>query len=117
MHELSVTEGLLKIVTDEIAGKNVVKVCGITLVIGDMASIVDDSLQFYFDILSKGTVAEGAPLGIKRIAPEFRCRGCGLSFRRENRGYGCPSCGGKEVDITGGDEFYIESIEVETDED
>ena len=117
MHELSVTEGLLQIVTDEVKERNVGKVCAITLVIGDLTSIVDDSLQFYFDILSKGSVADGAALVIKRIVPEFRCRDCGFGFRRKDRSYSCQACGSREVDVTAGQEFYIESIEVETDED
>jgi hydrogenase nickel incorporation protein HypA/HybF len=117
MHELSVTEGLLNIITDQVAGTGVRKVCGVNLVIGDLASIVDDSLQFYFDILSTGTVAENARLTFSRVPPEFRCRGCGSGFRRQGYGYRCPACGGNDVDITGGQEFFIESIEVETDED
>lgn len=117
MHELSVTEGLLNIITDQVKGTDVRKVCTVNLVIGDLASIVDDSVQFYFDILSKGTVAENALLAITRVTPEFRCQSCGHNFRRENHSYRCSACGGNDVKIIRGQEFYIESIEVETSED
>ena len=62
MHELSVTEGLIKIIVDEAEKRDIRKISRINLVIGDLASIVDDSVQFYYDILSKGTAAEGAVL-------------------------------------------------------
>lgn len=117
MHELSVTEGLINIITDQVKDTNVARVCAVNLVIGDLASIVDDSVQFYFDILSKGTVAEDARLAITRVTPEFRCRECGFGFRREGHSYRCTACGGNDVEVTRGQEFYIESIEVETDED
>jgi hydrogenase nickel incorporation protein HypA/HybF len=117
MHELSVTEGLINIIADHVRGTAVRKVCGVNLVIGDLASIVDDSLQFYFDILSRGTVAENALLSIMRVTAEFRCWSCGHSFQREKHSYRCTACGGNDVQVTRGEEFYIESIEVETSED
>jgi len=117
MHELSVTEGLLRIIEDEVKGTTISKVCGVNLVIGDLASIVDESVQFYFDILSKGSIAEAATLSITRVPPEFSCRTCGLnSVNRVNQinSYKCLACGGNDVLVTKGHEFYIDSIEVET---
>jgi hydrogenase nickel incorporation protein HypA/HybF len=117
MHELSVTEGLIKIVDEEAKSRNIKQVSGINLVIGDLTSIIDDSVQFYFNILSKGTAAAGAVLSFKRIAAEFSCRTCGNIFEQQSCGYKCPKCGGKGIIVNKGQEFYIESIEVETDED
>lgn len=117
MHELSVTEGLIQIVTDEVKNKNLPRVTGITLVIGDLTSIIDDSVQFYFDIMTKGTTLEGAVLFFKRIAPEFSCTACGRLSGGRCAGSVCPACGGKEFAVSKGQEFFIESIEVETGED
>ncbi|UFS70411.1 hydrogenase maturation nickel metallochaperone HypA [Geomonas sp. RF6] len=117
MHELSVTEGLLKIITDEVQGTSVRKVYGVNLVIGDLASIVDESVQFYFDILSKGSIAEAARLSITRVPAEFSCRSCGFNVQHRQNCYKCLACGGNDVLVTKGYEFYIDSIEVETSED
>jgi hydrogenase nickel incorporation protein HypA/HybF len=117
MHELSVTEGLIKIVDEEAKSRNIKKISRINLVIGDLNSIIDDSVQFYFDILSKGTAAAGAVLYFRRIAPEFSCRSCGNIFEQQSYGYKCPKCEGKGIVVNKGQEFYIESIEVDTDED
>jgi hydrogenase nickel incorporation protein HypA/HybF len=117
MHELSVTEGLIQVVSDEVKKKNLSKVTGITLVIGDLTSIIDDSVQFYFDILSKGTALQGAVLFFKRIMPEYECRECKHVFAGRYVGSMCPKCGGKTVIASKGQEFFIESIEVEDSED
>ena len=52
MHELPITEGILKIATEAAEGR---RITTIHLLVGELSSIVDDSVQFYFDILSKGT--------------------------------------------------------------
>jgi hydrogenase nickel incorporation protein HypA/HybF len=92
-------------------------VTGITLVIGELTSIIDDSVQFYFDILTKGTALHGAVLSFNRIEPEYVCRDCTHSFTGRSPGSACPGCGGKNAIVSKGQEFYIESIEVENGED
>jgi hydrogenase nickel incorporation protein HypA/HybF len=114
MHELAVTEGLLQIILDQVQGTKVTRVYGVSLVIGDLASIVDESVQFYFDILSKGTVAEGAQLSVTRVAPEYGCRSCGFLSAERSQSYRCQACGAEDIFIGRGQEFYLDSIEVET---
>ena len=77
MHELSITEGILKIATDAAGGR---RITTIHLVVGDLSSIVDDSVQFYFDMLSKGTVAEGAVLDFQRRPATVMCWDCEQQF-------------------------------------
>jgi hydrogenase nickel incorporation protein HypA/HybF len=74
-------------------------------------------VQFYFDILSKGTALQGAVLFFKRIVPEYVCKECGHVFTGRDVGSLCPKCGGKSVVANKGQEFYIESIEVDDSED
>ncbi len=105
MHELSVTEDILRIVTAHAQKAGAVHVTRINLVIGDLTSFIDDSIQFYFALLSPGTPAEGAEL-------RFRCRKCAQAFEPEDRDWTCPACGALGGDIIAGKEFYVESIEV-----
>jgi hydrogenase nickel incorporation protein HypA/HybF len=113
MHELSVTQSVLDIALRE-AEKNEAKRIGkIRLVIGDLAGIVDDSVSFYFDLISRGSIAEGATLEFRRVAPRFRCRQCGTGFSPQDRDWRCPSCGAQGGEVVAGRDFYLESIEIE----
>jgi len=113
MHELGITQGILDIVQEKAKEAEVSRVTRINLVIGSMSGIVDDSVQFYFDILSQDSLAEGATLCFSRIPMQVKCRPCGCSFSPDNMMWQCPQCGEWEVEITAGREFYIDSIEVE----
>jgi len=113
MHELAVTQGMLSIVLEHAEKAGAKKVTDIYLVIGDLSTFVDDSVQFYFDFLSKGTIAEGARLHFRRVPATFRCWNCGATFTLDGMELSCPHCGGGRLETIGGKEFYVESIEVE----
>lgn len=113
MHEYAVTKGLITIVLEEAQKAGAVKVTEIRLVIGDLSTIIDDSVQMYFDIMSQGTLAEGAKLHFTRVPAEFLCKSCGQKYHKPKVGFECPVCGGQGTPTGVGKEFYIESIEVE----
>ena len=110
MHELSVTQSILDIAVRN-AGPR--KITQINLVIGQFSSIVDDSVQFYWDVISKDTAAEGARLHFERIPGEMTCQQCGHVFRPKGETFDCPACSSPFVKITKGEEFQVESIDVE----
>jgi hydrogenase nickel incorporation protein HypA/HybF len=114
MHELSVTESVLAIVVRHANQANARRVTGINLVIGEFASIVDDSVQFYWDIISKDSLAQGAQLHFRRIPAELACLACQLRYQPEQESYDCPACGSSQVQIMAGREFYVESIDIES---
>lgn len=117
MHELSVTQGILAIVLDTARRNGCGQVTAVNLVIGDLSSFVDDSVQFYFDYLSRDTPAAGAVLNFRREAATATCWDCSLEFKVKAPLLGeCPACGSVRLHITGGQEFFVESIEVD-DED
>jgi hydrogenase nickel incorporation protein HypA/HybF len=111
MHELSITESILNIALQNTpAGK---RVTDIYLVIGQFSSIVDDSVQFYWDTLSENTPAFAAKLHFQRIPAELQCLACQHTFAPGKDNFDCPACGSQHVKVTKGEEFYVESIEVE----
>ena len=113
MHELAVTQNLLRIGLEHAQAQNASKVLRFNIVIGEFASIVDDSVQFYWDIISKNTIAEGAGLSFRRIGALFECTMCKTCFPWREEDTFCPSCGSFEMVIKNGDEFFLESIEIE----
>jgi hydrogenase nickel incorporation protein HypA/HybF len=115
MHELSVTESILNIATSHAKKAEAKKVTQINLVIGRLSSIVDDSVQFYWDTLSEGTICEGSKLSFKRLPAILHCVDCQLDYQIEQELTPCPQCGSYQTTIKGGEEFFVDSIEIEKD--
>jgi len=88
------------------------KVSTINLVIGEMTGVVGDSVRFYLEILGKDSIAEGAAVNIKNIPAQARCHDCQKEFVIAEYQWICPACGSINLEITGGKELFIESIEV-----
>jgi hydrogenase nickel incorporation protein HypA/HybF len=114
MHELAVTQSILDISLRHAAEAGTRRIKGINLVIGEFSSIVDDSVQFYWDLVAKGTIAQGAVLHFERTVGEMTCDSCGCTFQPTDKTFSCPDCSSNRVHISKGDEFYVNSIDVET---
>lgn len=113
MHELSITQSILEIALRYAEQAGARRITRLNLVIGDLSNIVGDAVQFYWDIVGKGTIAEGATLHFERVPATLRCLDCNRAFPLDGREYACPSCGGERIALAGGDDFRLESIEVE----
>jgi hydrogenase nickel incorporation protein HypA/HybF len=113
MHELSITENILEIALRHAKQANAKKINTIYLAIGDLASIVDDSVQFYWDIVAKDTIAERAALNFKRIPTTLQCQECSLRFSPNEDDFSCPDCNSHKIKVVSGNEFYLDAIDVE----
>ena len=112
MHELAVTESILEIATKEAAARAASKVTDIYLSLGQLSSIVDESVQFYWDVISQGTLAEGAQLHFTHIPARLRCKDCGTEFDLTEELTPCPSCQSIALEIIQGEEFQVDAIEI-----
>ncbi len=113
MHELGVTENIVRIALAKAGEAQAKKVINISLVVGELSGFVPDCIQFYFDSLSKDTIAQGATLRFESVPAQLRCRDCSTTFQPEDTMWACPECKGRSVEISKGRELYIESMEVE----
>ena len=113
MHELPISENILKIALQHANTVNAKNITDIYLVIGQLSSFIDESIEFYWKIISEKTIAEGAELHFERIAAKFRCRDCNKSFSLNESEYICPHCDSLRIEIMQGREFYLHSIKVE----
>jgi hydrogenase nickel incorporation protein HypA/HybF len=113
MHELSITESILDIALRHAKDAQASKITDIYLVIGQLSSVVDNSVQFYWDIISNDTLAEGSKLHFKRIPTEMQCQDCKNLYRPSENEFACPNCHSMNIKIISGNEFYLESIGVE----
>jgi len=112
MHELPITEQIIKIAEEHGQKARASKIERIRLVVGERSGYISESIQMYFDMISEGTLCEGAVLEIELIKPKLKCPACGTLFERRPMRFDCPACGtdGEPTEI--GREFYIDSIEV-----
>ncbi len=113
MHELGITDQLLKLALRHAEGTGATRVTHLNLVIGEFSSVVDESIQFYWGMIAKGTIAEQAILHFERVPGTLRCRDCEREFRMHEFEGTCPGCGGSHIAVVDGDQFQLESIEIE----
>ena len=113
MHELAITQSLLELVLEQARKVEAKKVGKVNLVIGKMSGVVAECVQFYFDFMSKGTMAEGACLSFTMVPTMARCRNCDNRFGLQEFDWTCPNCGGNAMEIVAGNELFVESMEVE----
>ncbi len=113
MHERAVTESLLEIAMRHANNAGAKRITDLYLVVGQLSSIVDDSVQFYWDLVAEGTLAKGAQLHFKRIPIELSCLECSHGYTPEREDFACPECGSSHIKVLAGDEFYLEAINIE----
>jgi len=113
MHELPVSQNILDISLKYANIESASKIIKINIVIGQLSSFIDESIKFYWDIISKDTIAEGAELIFTRIPAEFICQKCNTSFPLTGSHYFCPKCESTQLEIIKGKEFYLDSIDIE----
>ncbi len=111
MHELPVAQNILEIVLQNVGDAKTVKIINIT--IGELSAIIGDSVQFYWDLISKDTVAEGAILKFDLIKTRFSCKDCKEEYSPVPGSFDCINCESKNVKIVAGKEFQLTSIEVD----
>jgi hydrogenase nickel incorporation protein HypA/HybF len=84
----------------------------VSLRVGALRQVVPDTLDFYFGFVAEGTVCEGARLRQELMPARLRCARCESEWEMDLPLFVCEGCGAP-AEVAGGDEFEVESIEVE----
>jgi hydrogenase nickel incorporation protein HypA/HybF len=116
MHELPITESILEIALRHAETADAKQIRNIYLVIGQLSTVVDESVQFYWGLVAEGTIAEDAKLQFRRIPAEMECQQCQNRYSPSDDDLGCPSCGSDTVRVVAGDEFFVEAIDIDDDD-
>jgi hydrogenase nickel incorporation protein HypA/HybF len=109
MHELSLSRAIVETATRHAGARRVVLV---SVTIGALRQVAPKSLTFYFEIVARGTVCEGAVLEARLLPARMRCA-CGEEWELQETSFRCPACGGGQTSILDGDQLSVDSIEVE----
>ena len=113
MHELSITEQIAEIAIRHGEQNEASKITDLYLVIGELSTVIDESVQFYWDMITENTICEGARLHFKRIPALFRCKDCSSEYSLENGELApCPKCSSSQMEILQGKEFHLDSINI-----
>jgi hydrogenase nickel incorporation protein HypA/HybF len=110
VHELSLSSAIVNTVVKHAAGRPVTLV---NLRVGRLRQVVPETLDFYFEFVARDTVCEGARLELELVAARLRCRSCDQDWEIELPAFRCPTCAAGDVVVVSGNEFEVESIEVE----
>lgn len=115
MHELSITESLLNTCLKEAYKRNIKKITGINIKTGIFSGIEPECIQIYLDMLSEGTIAEGAKLHSETIPVKLMCLDCKNEIETTRSLSECPACKSRRLKLISGNDFIIDSIEAETE--
>ncbi len=113
MHELSVTQNLLKLTLRHADQNDASRIISMELVIGELSSVIDDSVSFYWDMIAEGTIAEGAKLIFKRVPAKMECQDCKKVYLLIKGELSCPACESSKIYPIAGTEFLLNSIDIE----
>lgn len=126
MHELAISQAIVDTALRHADGRSIT---GVRVRVGSLRQVVPDSLSFYFEIVARDTVCDGAQLDFEPVAALLRCPECGEewdpappplashgSIPAEGLpplpSFRCPECAAPGEVLAGG-ELEVEWIEVE----
>lgn len=108
MHELGITRNIVAICAEKAGGCPVQRVC---VEVGRHAPVLPEALRFCFDVVSRGTLLEGATLEIVEVRGRARCRCCGAEFSFDDAVARC-ACGSHALERLAGEELRIREMEL-----
>jgi hydrogenase nickel incorporation protein HypA/HybF len=111
VHELSLSSAIVNTAAKHADGR---RVTAVNLRVGRLRQVIPDTLEFYFEFVARDSVCEGATLNQEVIDARLRCTPCSYEWAIEIPAFRCPRCSGSDVSVAAGNEFEVESIEVES---
>lgn len=112
MHEMSLCEGIRRVVDQAAAAPEIQRVTKVRLEIGRFAGVEKRALTFAWDVVMRGSKAEGAALEMIDLPARATCFDCVKSVEINDRLDPCPDCGGGRLLPEGGDEMRIKDMEI-----
>ena len=108
MHELGLCSSIVDAVAQRAGDRPVRQV---RVRVGRLHHVHPEAFDQSFAIAAMGTIAEGAAADLVLLPVRARCADCGEDWEGDEVPLACPACGATSVELTGGDELMLESIE------
>jgi hydrogenase nickel incorporation protein HypA/HybF len=110
MHEFGYAEALRDVVERRAAGRPVLR---IRVQAGVLARLDQESLEQAFRMVAADGVAADAQIELVTVPLEVHCRACQARAQSQDPLPLCLSCGSADLDVSAGDVFMLESIELQ----
>jgi hydrogenase nickel incorporation protein HypA/HybF len=121
VHEGSITTQIVENVLQEAKRRAAKKISEVLLIIGELTFLNPEQVRFWYEILTKDTIAEGSKLTIAESKGIVKCPQCGYEgdfkyiddpvFHTMTPTLNCPKCG-DVVEIVGGKDCIIKNIKM-----
>jgi hydrogenase nickel incorporation protein HypA/HybF len=112
MHEMALTESLVEMLEEEGRKQGFARVKRVRLEVGALGHVEPQAMAFCFAAVTRGTIADGAALDISIRPGQGWCFDCEKTTPLSERFGACAHCGGRHVQMNGGDELRVKELEV-----
>lgn len=113
MHEMGIMSEILSATFEAAEKAGATRVNVVRLTVGELTEIVPDALQFAWEALTPGTIAEGGVLTIAVTGGRSVCLSCESEFDHDRFDRHCEACGSFATKVVRGSELRIDDIDVD----
>lgn len=117
MHEFSIVQSLLDLIEKYARENGANSVSKVVVSVGVLSGVEPHLLELAFNTFKEGTIADGAELIVEVEKLRVRCIDCGRESEKEELNALCPWCGSVNTEVTGGEDMFLKSMELECEED
>jgi len=117
MHEGYLFMSLLRSIEEQTKSFQPCRITKVVLLVGEYSGIDFEYLKAVVETFKEGSILEDAEVHLQRDPLRIYCPSCGIETPNYEAKACCPLCKSFDVEIRGGLELILASLEVERDED
>jgi hydrogenase nickel incorporation protein HypA/HybF len=114
MHEVAIMSEALRMAEEAARTAGARRILKLRLRLGSLSGVVEASLRFAFDVVSRETLAADATLEIERVPGTCWCGTCQAEFECVDFFSECPHCHNPSGELRRGQELEIAAVELES---
>lgn len=113
MHELSIALSIIEGAEEELRRRGGSRVSAVHLKLGLLSGVVQEALQFSYELVCAGTLLEGSKLIIEEIPIRIYCSACNVEGEPVSLQHlHCASCGAPLSRVIQGTELELTALEL-----
>jgi hydrogenase nickel incorporation protein HypA/HybF len=108
VHELGLCTSIVDAIERRAGAR---RVAHVRVRVGRLHHVHPDAFDQSFSVAAMGTMAEDAVAELVLLPVRARCGTCQATWEGDDLPLACPTCGSVDIELVGGDELVLESIE------